>query len=175
MFVGSMQAATDSNLMRANGITHVVNCMQRPSLNRQLGVCYFNFDIERWQDMTGLSTARSPLLSCSDAASYGRNTLGGLRRGPPRNHESAAAVKAFFAPVLEFIAQAVEAHGNVLIHCFAGAHRAGTTGVAYLMHQEGLRVDDAIQVAQRLRPVIDPKAYRELHALLVLLEDATHD
>ena len=48
----------------------------------------------------------------------------------------------------------------------------GTTGVAFLMQREGLSAEDAITTAQRLRPVIDPKAYADLHMLLLLLEDS---
>eukprot|EP00935_MAST-01C_sp_MAST-1C-sp1_P002398 g2398.t1 len=49
------------------------------------------------------------------------------------------------------------AHGNsVLIHCYAGAHRSGTAGVAYLMHSSGLGAAEATKLAKRLRPVIDP-------------------
>jgi len=42
------------------------------------------------------------------------------------------------------------------VHCLAGAHRAGTTGVACLIHYAGLDVPTAIMAAKRLRPIIDP-------------------
>ena len=38
-----------------------------------------------------------------------------------------------FAPVHGFIEDALESGGSVLVHCLAGAHRAGTTGVSYMM------------------------------------------
>ena len=57
------------------------------------------------------------------------------------------------------------------VHCFAGAHRAGTTGVAFLMQAEGLRADDAITTAARERAAIDPRAFPELYDLLLLLEE----
>ena len=60
----------------------------------------------------------------------------------------------------------------MLIHCFAGAHRAGTTGVAWLMHAERLSAADALRVAQRCRPIIDPKSYAELYSLLLMLQQA---
>ena len=52
--------------------------------------------------------------------------------------------------------QALSRGDNVLVHCLAGAHRAGTTGCACLMHFGGLDVQQAISVAKRLRPIIDP-------------------
>lgn len=38
----------------------------------------------------------------------------------------------------------------------AGAHRAGTTGVACLIHYAKLEVEQAIVIAKRCRPIIDP-------------------
>ena len=48
------------------------------------------------------------------------------------------------------------AAGAVLVHCLAGAHRAGTTGCLLLMHKGGLGASDAIMAAKRLRPIINP-------------------
>ena len=38
----------------------------------------------------------------------------------------------------------------------SGAHRAGTTGCLLLMYKEGLDVDAAVELAQSLRPIINP-------------------
>ena len=45
---------------------------------------------------------------------------------------------------------------NVLIHCLAGAHRAGTTGVLTLMYFMKLSADEAHKLAVSIRPVINP-------------------
>lgn len=42
-------------------------------------------------------------------------------------------VLKFFAPAHNFIDENLEKGNNVMVHCLAGAHRAGTTGVSYLM------------------------------------------
>jgi protein-tyrosine phosphatase len=39
----------------------------------------------------------------------------------------------FFHEVHSFIDEALESGKNVMVHCLAGAHRAGTTGVSYMM------------------------------------------
>ena len=39
----------------------------------------------------------------------------------------------FFMPVHKFIDDAMDQGKNVMVHCLAGAHRAGTAGVSYLM------------------------------------------
>ena len=59
---------------------------------------------------------------------------------------------------------------EAFIHCLAGAHRAGSAGVACLMHLEGLGLAAAIAKAQAARPLIDPIHY--LHYLLSQLEQA---
>ena len=76
----------------------------------------------------------------------------------------------FFAGVWKFIDDSIAAGENVMIHCLAGAHRAGSTGIAYLMHAAGLSFVDATAAAKRLRPIIDPIA--SLGELLQILDVA---
>ena len=64
-----------------------------------------------------------------------------------------------------WISQNLEAGRNVLVHCLAGAHRAGTTGVSFMMREGRYNADTAIRLAKALRPVIDP-----FGSLLDLLE-----
>ena len=45
---------------------------------------------------------------------------------------------------------------SVLIHCLAGAHRAGTASISYVMHAGKLSKTEAIAICQRQRPVINP-------------------
>ena len=43
-----------------------------------------------------------------------------------------------------------------MVHCLAGAHRAGTTGVSYMMKAGKMTYKQALKVAKRQRPVVDP-------------------
>ena len=70
--------------------------------------------------------------------------------------ESLEALTSFMAPMLEFVDKCVASGGGVLVHCLAGAHRAGTTGCMLLMHKCGLSAAAAVAAAKQLRPVIDP-------------------
>ena len=54
------------------------------------------------------------------------------------------------------------------MHCHAGAHRAGVTGIAILMHLLKIGVADATALAQEARPVIEPVLF--LRELLVTLD-----
>jgi protein-tyrosine phosphatase len=58
--------------------------------------------------------------------------------------------------MLEFVEGCLSRGESVLVHCLAGAHRAGTTGCILLMHYAGLPKDGAVATAQALRPVIQP-------------------
>merc|ERR1711862_30212 len=57
---------------------------------------------------------------------------------------------------------------NVLIHCLAGAHRAGTTGVAYTMYAKKLPLSSALHHCKSVRPIVDP--FGSLEDLLKHLE-----
>lgn len=69
---------------------------------------------------------------------------------------SNAGVEAYLAPFFKFVDGALAAGHGVLIHCLAGAHRAGTAGVAYLMHVVPMRLAPALVAAKKLRPAINP-------------------
>lgn len=56
----------------------------------------------------------------------------------------------------------------MLVHCLAGAHRAGTAGVSCLMHLLKIRAPEATRMAKTLRPAINPIG--DFPALLDLLE-----
>lgn len=44
----------------------------------------------------------------------------------------------FFMDMFRFIENALNEGQSVLVHCLAGAHRAGTTGIATLMYFAGM-------------------------------------
>lgn len=87
--------------------------------------------------------------------------------GEPGREE--AAIK-FFRPLFEFLDDELGHGNNVLIHCLAGAHRAGTAGISSLMHLTGMSASDATKTAKALRPIIDPIG--DFPNLLSLLEKA---
>ena len=71
--------------------------------------------------------------------------------------KSTKGVYEFFEPMFKYVDEQVEAGHSVMIHCLAGAHRAGTTGTAYVMH--AAKIYDhkkAIKMCQMCRFIIDP-------------------
>ena len=61
-------------------------------------------------------------------------------------------VAAYFAPLFQFVEGELSAGNNVLIHCLAGAHRAGTAGVACLMHLCDLDMQTAASAQTQFAP-----------------------
>jgi len=149
LFVGSARFATNRALLDQYRIRRIVYC-QDPGegampFDREPGFRYCAFPIGFWR--------RTPL---------GQQIM----TVPP----SARAAAEYFAPLFAFVEEAMKSGENCLVHCLAGAHRAGTAGIACLMKFEDLSKEEAIRVAQAARPVIDPIG--DFTVLLTALEAA---
>ena len=57
-----------------------------------------------------------------------------------------------------------------MVHCAAGAHRAGTAGVSYMMRGGQMSFENAKKIATELRKIIDP--FGDLAELLTRFEAA---
>jgi len=142
VYVGNYVAASNRKTLDERGITCVVNCQDQDSQNyfeKDPRITYFRFPVAR--------------LALS------RNSF---------DHRTGEGALDGFIPVFKFIDENISAGQSVLIHCLAGAHRAGTCGVAYLMYKANMGVEEAIAVAKKCRPVIGP--FATLLALLKYLE-----
>mmetsp|Transcript_23296 Transcript_23296/g.22453 ORF Transcript_23296/g.22453 Transcript_23296/m.22453 type:complete len:226 (+) Transcript_23296:127-804(+) len=128
IYVGNQTAAENLTFLRGLGITRVVNCT--------CGVS----KIPNFHEGEGKLQYYTFMISHWQSQTNATN----------------ASVTAFAAPMFEFIEGAIERGDSVLVHCLAGAHRAGTTGCACLMHFTGMDVEMAIKTAKRCRPIIDP-------------------
>ena len=84
--------------------------------------------------------------------------------------DSDEAVLAYFQRCHGWIQEALDGGNSVLIHCLAGAHRAGTTGVSWLMHAAEMDRATATAAAQQLRNVVNP--FGHLVGILEKLEAA---
>merc|ERR1712151_1137848 len=74
----------------------------------------------------------------------------------PRVNDGEDGTWKFWEPYFRFIVDSLKDGRNVLVHCLAGAHRAGTAGIGALMLLCNWDVQRAIPAAQRLRSVIEP-------------------
>merc|ERR1719158_1014454 len=84
--------------------------------------------------------------------------------------ETNAGLRKFFTPFFHFVDSNIGAGRNVLIHCLAGAHRAGTCAVAYAMYVKKVHFEDALAYCKAIRPIINP--FGQLETLLQRLDNA---
>jgi hypothetical protein len=97
---------------------------------KDASVRYLRFNVSYWR-------------SCGDSTTF-----------EPR--PAAEVVQWLRGSVFSFVDGALAKGEHVLVHCLAGAHRAGTTGVLLLMHKTAMGADEATATAKALRPAIDP-------------------
>lgn len=152
VYIGNRRAATTRKVLEPCGISTIVNCQDLASANsfessEGPAIEYLRMDVQHWPDEIA-----------------------------EENNERGAGVLEYFAPCFEGIDSSMRRGENVLVHCYAGAHRAGTVGIAFLMHAARLRLHEALRVAQRCRPIVNPFArlLKLLHMLEKALEDAGH-
>ena len=62
----------------------------------------------------------------------------------------------FFAVSKEFIDNAIEDNGIVLIHCKAGISRSVTILISYLMSKFNITAKDALKIVRENRPQVNP-------------------
>jgi len=72
------------------------------------------------------------------------------------NQRPPAEVAAFIDKMQTWVDGALASGSNVLVHCLAGAHRAGTTGILLLMKKGNLSAMQATVAAKSARDIIDP-------------------
>eukprot|EP00928_Gymnodinium_smaydae_P029175 TRINITY_DN2204_c0_g1_i2.p1 TRINITY_DN2204_c0_g1~~TRINITY_DN2204_c0_g1_i2.p1 ORF type:complete len:355 (-),score=65.21 TRINITY_DN2204_c0_g1_i2:282-1346(-) len=127
VFIGNQTACRSRQLLQKHGITNIVNCTS---------------------DMPLYFEGKDPSISYYRFDIY--KMYRQLRVATPEG------VLDFFLPVFEWIDEKVRKGEHVLVHCLAGAHRAGTTGVAYVMHAGNLDHKTAISACKACRPIVDP-------------------
>ncbi|KMZ62737.1 hypothetical protein ZOSMA_44G01400 [Zostera marina] len=63
-----------------------------------------------------------------------------------------------FDDCIDFIEQAKDSGGSVLVHCFAGISRSATIVVSYLMKKHQISALQAIDLVRRKRPKVSPNS-----------------
>lgn len=132
VYVGNATAAANKRLLKRKKIFAIVNCQNTTSLNYHEGKKQFYY--HRFP-VTTLAMNKEKQFDCATGA---------------------GAYNGGFHQTFEFMEEQLRQGRNVLIHCAAGAHRAGTVGVAWLMKQHGLGAVEAIAKAKTSRPIVQP-------------------
>ena len=171
IFVGNQSAAQSLELLKKYKITRIVNCTDNMAN-------FHEGKVDKVDKGSSSSSSDDSLKYLRFAVSYWSRSIRPDDSGP-------ADCLRFLSPLFSFVDAALSAGRNVLVHCLAGAHRAGTTGVLLLMKYGGIPdVESAIKSAKKLRPIIDPigmlpellnkyKEARDRFGDCLTLEDAT--
>eukprot|EP00455_Lapot_gusevi_P027359 TRINITY_DN2894_c0_g2_i1.p1 TRINITY_DN2894_c0_g2~~TRINITY_DN2894_c0_g2_i1.p1 ORF type:complete len:204 (+),score=34.33 TRINITY_DN2894_c0_g2_i1:75-686(+) len=72
-------------------------------------------------------------------------------------------IQEHFETAADFIHEARQNGGSVLVHCQAGVSRSASLVLAYLMKYENMSFDDAHHLLKEKRPCIYPNAGFKLH------------
>lgn len=126
IYVGNQSAAESIAYLNSINVTHIVNC---------------TYGASKIPDFH-----KGKLVYYNFAISHWNE----------KTNNTNASIFEFADPLFEFIENAISTGKNVMIHCLAGAHRAGTTGCLCLMHFADLDVNTAIKTAKQCRSIIDP-------------------
>jgi hypothetical protein len=174
VFIGDLRCAESRERLAAHGITAIVNCQGPESENffeKDPAFIYLRFPSAMWwkfipsharTDKNVLTFFAPCFRFIDEAVASGRSVLIHCLAGNPHpyTHPNSHPV-TLTHPNLH-------SHPNLTLT--AGAHRAGTTGVAYVMHATGLELKTALPLTQRCRSVVNPIG--TLTELLQLLDRA---
>ncbi|XP_062598658.1 dual specificity protein phosphatase 12-like [Saccostrea cucullata] len=61
-----------------------------------------------------------------------------------------------FEECFEFIDDALDNRGGVLVHCMMGCSRSATIVIAYLMNKKKLSYSEALELVKSMRPMVSP-------------------
>jgi hypothetical protein len=135
IFVGADEAARDLTKLRQAKITHIVNCAAATCPN------HFEPASGEEADTAGKGAAGGPPLEYLSL--YLQDSL--------REDISRA-----FYDSIEFIDQAIEGGGSVLIHCQHGVSRSATIAMAHLMWRDSVGYEEALDRVRSIRPTVNP-------------------
>eukprot|EP00421_Protoceratium_reticulatum_P009368 CAMPEP_0168363674 /NCGR_PEP_ID=MMETSP0228-20121227/3811_1 /TAXON_ID=133427 /ORGANISM="Protoceratium reticulatum, Strain CCCM 535 (=CCMP 1889)" /LENGTH=202 /DNA_ID=CAMNT_0008376405 /DNA_START=1 /DNA_END=605 /DNA_ORIENTATION=- len=127
-FIGNAGLAANREALLRRGIMKIVNCQEMTSENYHEGDSRFEY-------------LRFPI-------SYWRQSR---ETGSPEG-----LLRYMEQGLFHWVDKRLEKGHNVMVHCLAGAHRAGTSGISYVMHATGMDLASALRAVQARRPIVEP-------------------
>ncbi|KAG1883928.1 protein-tyrosine phosphatase-like protein [Suillus subluteus] len=119
LYLGSMSATMDRELLAKHHITHVVQVLDVP-----------------WLPISEKDGFRCLRIDILDKPS--------------------ADLRPHLEGACQYIANALQSGGNVLVHCQQGVSRSPAIVIAYLIHDLGMSYEQAHALVKRCRPCINP-------------------
>jgi len=153
LYCGNIRAARNLKTLQEHGITRIVNCTANLDNYFEAKAQGSTVDVAQ-ASSADESSNEQPAVErpvSEGAISYFRLNMSAHSRNV---HTDEDAVK-FVMPMLDFVQSALHTGSNALVHCKAGAHRAGTAAIICLMYLDGLTKLEAAAEARRRRVAID--------------------
>jgi hypothetical protein len=151
VYVGNYMAAMNLDTLRKHNIKAIVNCQGEESQNHfeddSTDITYHRFVVSR--------LARDVVYPSALIADQTTTTTTALAGG--------------FQETFDFIQHYLDKGQSVLIHCLAGAHRAGAVGTAWIMYCTRKSVSESLKIVKERRPIISP--FGPLLEVLFFLEN----
>lgn len=119
LYLGSMSATMDRELLAKHHITHIVQVLDVP-----------------WLPISEKDGFRCLRIDILDKPS--------------------ADLRPHLEGACQYIANALQSGGNVLVHCQQGVSRSPAIVIAYLIHDLGMSYEQAFALVKRRRPCINP-------------------
>lgn len=134
IYIGSMMAAGDYDNLYEHKITHIVNC------------CASDFPNPRQHTPFKETGIQYAILYTDDSI-----------------HEESQNPCRQWPAILEFITNAYEKNGHILIHCLAGVNRSVTTlSIWLVLNKFATSFDTAVEMIRTVRKHVNPiPSYRE--------------
>ncbi|XP_076044039.1 dual specificity protein phosphatase 3-like isoform X3 [Oratosquilla oratoria] len=123
LYIGDMGAATNKEYLKHVGITHVLNTAQGNKITT------VNTKASFYED-SGIKYKGIQLLDVPSAN-----------------------IKQYFDEGAEFINDALESGGRILVHCFMGISRSATIACAFLMLKRNMTAVEALTTLRKNRQV----------------------
>jgi protein-tyrosine phosphatase len=141
LFLSSYNVAQNKELICQNKITHIINAAA--------DVCLNHFEEEEMPYITNMIEKNSSSSSnrASNKISYLSFNL--------KDH-SMENIECLFYEVINFINNAKEKGGRVLVHCIQGISRSVSLVLAYIIFTRKINYDDAFKLVQARRSIASP-------------------
>lgn len=128
-----------------------------PSISRitsqlYLGNCYFTE-----KDLKELEITHILNISCKKDPEYTniKSLFINIPDGGDLNEDN-KSIDDYFQTTINFIEDAIEDNGKILVHCRMGISRSSSLVIAYLMKSLNKPYFDILNIVKEKRPIIDP-------------------
>ena len=161
VYLCNLGVATNVDVLKAIGITHVVNCTPNSPFATKVSSTERELDDSSLSQVETLQTLRIPIVDDADE-NIGNishpNSLLALCKRCTNSYQYTLWTEKYFSSSVNFIRDAIESseQNKVLVHCKHGQSRSASIVAAWLIATQGMTVEEAITYLKSCRPKVNP-------------------